>query len=215
MSARGDATRAKLIATTIRLVSELGYTKTTTRAIAQAAGIAEGTLYRHFPDKATLFGAAVLHKNQQVVDWVENLPDRAGTATVVDNLTDCLTHLAALRTDVIPLELAILTDPELARAAPPPGSLPGPPGQLAQYLEAEQQLGRLRRDADPVHTAIVLLAMLFGLAISPPRSPAAHSASAMPTIRDAVELVLQGLDPHPARTAATTKPPRDEHGGTQ
>lgn len=202
MSARGDATRAKLVATTIQLVSELGYAKTTTRAIAQAAGVAEGTLYRHFPDKTTLFAQAVLHKNQEVLDWVETLPGRAGTATVADNLTDCLTHLATLRADILPLELAILADPELARAAPPPGALPGPPGQLAQYLEAEQELGRLRRDADPSHIAIVLLAMLFGLAISPPHSPGAHTASAIPTIRDAVELVLRGLSPHhPGRSA--------------
>lgn len=120
MSARGDATRSKLVDTTIRLVSELGYAKTTTRAIAQAAGVAEGTLYRHFPDKATLFAEAVLQQNQHVVDWIDMLPARAGTATVAANLTDCLTHLATLRADILPLELAILTDPELARVAPPP-----------------------------------------------------------------------------------------------
>lgn len=195
MAARGDATRTKLVSTTIRLVSELGYVKTTTRAIAQAAGVAEGTLYRHFPDKAALFAEAVMQQNQQVLDWVDTLPARAGTATVEANLTDCLTHLATLRADILPLELAILTDPELARVAPPPGTLPGPPGRLAEYLRGEQRLGRVRDDADPVHSAVVLLAMLFGLALQPPLPADRELAPALPGIRDAVDIVVKGLAP--------------------
>ncbi|GGV00209.1 TetR family transcriptional regulator [Streptomyces litmocidini] len=197
MSSRGTATRTKLVDTTIRLVGELGYAKTTTRAIAQAAGVAEGTLYRHFPDKATLFAEAVLRQNQHVVDWIETLPARAGTATVAANLTDCLTRLAALRADILPLELAILTDPELARVAPPPGALPGPPGRLAEYLRAEQDLGRLRADADPDHCAVVLLALLFGMAMHPPLPPDQHPLPALPGIADAVDILLKGLAPRP------------------
>ncbi|MFE2231786.1 TetR/AcrR family transcriptional regulator [Streptomyces sp. NPDC059442] len=197
MTPRGTATRTKLVDTTIRLVSELGYAKTTTRAIAQAAGVAEGTLYRHFPDKATLFAEAVLQQNQHVVDWIDALPARAGTGTVKANLTDCLTHLAALRAEILPLELAILTDPELARVAPPPGTLPGPPGRLAEYLRAEQALGRLRVDADPDHSAVVLLALLFGMAMHPPMPPGQSSLPSLPGIADAVDLILKGLAPHP------------------
>ncbi|WP_331724299.1 TetR/AcrR family transcriptional regulator (plasmid) [Streptomyces longwoodensis] len=197
MSARGDATRSKLVDTTIRLVSELGYAKTTTRAIAQAAGVAEGTLYRHFPDKATLFAEAVLQQNQHVVDWIDMLPARAGTATVAANLTDCLTHLATLRADILPLELAILTDPELARVAPPPGTLPGPPGRLAEYLRAEQNLGRLRADANADHSAVVLLALLFGMAMKPPTTPDQSLLPALPDIADAVDIILKGLAPRP------------------
>ncbi|GHJ96841.1 TetR family transcriptional regulator [Streptomyces sp. NE5-10] len=195
MTPRGTATRTKLVDTTIRLVSELGYAKTTTRAIAQAAGVAEGTLYRHFPDKATLFAEAVLQQNQHVVDWIDTLPARAGTATVKANLTDCLTHLATLRADILPLELAILTDPELARVAPPPGALPGPPGRLAEYLRAEQKLGRLRADADPDHGAVVLLALLFGMAMNPPAAPDQEALPALPGIADTVDIILKGLAP--------------------
>ncbi|MET9395678.1 TetR/AcrR family transcriptional regulator [Streptomyces sp. NPDC006624] len=195
MASRGAATRTKLVDTTIRLVGELGYAKTTTRAIAQAAGVAEGTLYRHFPDKATLFGEAILQQNQHVVDWIDTLPARAGTATVAENLTDCLTQLAALRADILPLELAMLTDPELARVAPPPGTLPGPPGRLEEYLRAEQGLGRLRADADPAHSAVVLLALLFGMAMNPPGPPEQQASPALPGIAEAVDLILKGLGP--------------------
>ncbi|GIH95757.1 TetR/AcrR family transcriptional regulator [Planobispora siamensis] len=197
MAPRGTATRTKLVDATIRLVGELGYAKTTTRAIAQAAGVAEGTLYRHFPDKAALFAEAVLQQNRHVIDWIDSLPARAGTATVAANLTHCLTHLADLRADILPLELAILTDPELARVAPPPGALPGPPGRLAEYLRAEQELGRLRADADPNHCAVVLLALLFGMAMNLPMAPDQGAAPSLPGITEAVDLILQGLAPRP------------------
>ena len=197
MAARGDATREKLIEATVRLVREVGYARTTTRAIAQAAGVAEGTLYRHYPDKAGLFAEAVRAQSAPVTEWVRGLPARAGTGTVTGNLTECLTRLATLRADVVPFELAMLTDPELAPAHGRSGPVmpPGPPEFLADYLRAEQRLGRIRADADPDRSAVVLLAMLFGLAVAPQRGAAMANGIPWPGIDDAVHLIVDGLAP--------------------
>jgi AcrR family transcriptional regulator len=50
--------RAALVAATLPLVTQYGM-KVTTRQIAEAAGVAEGTIFRVFPDKEALVQAAV------------------------------------------------------------------------------------------------------------------------------------------------------------
>jgi AcrR family transcriptional regulator len=54
-----DDRRAALIAATIPLLRAHG-TSISTRQIAEAAGVAEGTIFRVFPDKSSLIRAAVL-----------------------------------------------------------------------------------------------------------------------------------------------------------
>ena len=169
-----------------------------TRAIAQAAGVAEGTIYRHFPDKTSLFFAAVLESNAPIIDWMAKLPARAGEHTVESNLTDAVAQLAGLRDQIIPLELAIAVDPELAAqrqrvlAATGDALPPGPPEAIATYLAAEQRLGRVRPEVDPREAAIVMLAALFGLAAG--RSLGDTSLDDE-VIASAVRLFVRGIQP--------------------
>jgi len=173
MTKRGEATRERLIEATRSVVAEVGYAHASTRAIALAAGVAEGTIYRHFPDKASLFFAAVLEANTTVVEWVTTLPARAGEGTVASNLAAAAIRLAELRDQILPLEVAIAADPELAAqrqramAAVGPSLPPGPPEAVAAYLATEQRLGRIRPDVDPREAAVVILGMLFGLGTMP------------------------------------------------
>jgi AcrR family transcriptional regulator len=169
VTGRGDATRAKLIAATTKVVREVGYARTTTKAIAAAAGVSEGTIYRHYPHKAALFFAAVLDRNVAIVGQLDRLPERAGRRTVEANLVDALTQLAGLRDDILPLELAFLTDPDMAeyrntRLTPPEGDPPTSP--IASYLRVEQGLGRVRPDVDCDQAAVVLLITLFGIGLA-------------------------------------------------
>lgn len=195
MTQRGDRTRAKLIEATLSIVGEVGYARASTRAIAEAAGVSEGTIYRHFPDKASLFFAAALAPSEAVLEWVGRLPALAGKRTVEENLADALTRLAELQERVLPLEVAMLADPELAaqrRAAMREGGdLPGGgPAAIAAYLEAEQTQGRVRQGVDPQEAALLLLATLFGLAMT-------AEASALQVrpdrIRSAVATLVDGI----------------------
>jgi AcrR family transcriptional regulator len=60
-----DDTRQRLIEAALRLFSEIGYARTTTRAIAAAAGVNEVTLFRHFGSKKQLFSACVASFNTE------------------------------------------------------------------------------------------------------------------------------------------------------
>jgi AcrR family transcriptional regulator len=54
-----ETTRSRIIAAAAEIGSQVGYTKATTKAIADAAGVNEVTLFRHFGSKGNLFSAAV------------------------------------------------------------------------------------------------------------------------------------------------------------
>jgi AcrR family transcriptional regulator len=52
---RGHETRARLLRAAVEVLDEGGYAAASVVAIAARAGVATGTLYRHFPSKADLF----------------------------------------------------------------------------------------------------------------------------------------------------------------
>lgn len=194
--ARGLVTRARLIEATAQVVADKGYAHATTRAIAEVAGVAESTIYRHFETKHDLFFAAVLDRHREVVEALADLPARAGTATVAANVSAIVHALAGMRADLLPLEQAIQSDPELRshREALVAGALSGGPDGpdelVARYVAAEQHLGRVRGDVDPGAVAITLLITLAGVALL----PTGDGSEAFDQVLDtAISLIVDGL----------------------
>lgn len=56
---RGKTTRDRLISTATELFGEHGYEGTSIGAVLEAAGVARGALYHHFPSKEALFDAVL------------------------------------------------------------------------------------------------------------------------------------------------------------
>lgn len=57
MNKRSEETRARIEAAAIRLFATQGIQETSTRDLAASAGVAEGSLYRHFPSKEAMVKA--------------------------------------------------------------------------------------------------------------------------------------------------------------
>jgi AcrR family transcriptional regulator len=68
--ARKAATRERVVAAALEQVADGGYASASVQAVASRAGLAVGTLYRHFPSKAELFTEVFRRASQRELDVV-------------------------------------------------------------------------------------------------------------------------------------------------
>lgn len=71
--ARKAAARERILAAAMAQLAEGGYASATVQAIARRAGVATGSVYRHFPSKALLFAEVFRRAAQREVDLLAEL----------------------------------------------------------------------------------------------------------------------------------------------
>jgi len=79
--ARKAEVRAGIVGAARRLIARGGYAEAQVAAVAAEAGVATGTVYRHFPSKAELFAEVFREASQREVDAMAAAADGAGSAT--------------------------------------------------------------------------------------------------------------------------------------
>ena len=76
----GTERRAQLLEVAISIFGQRGFRGATTKAIAEAAGVSEATIFRHFPSKEDLYIAAFRQRTgvgtEQFVTVLEDLAER-------------------------------------------------------------------------------------------------------------------------------------------
>ena len=87
-----EETRKKIISKAVDLFNKQGFEQTTVEQIAEAADVAKGTIFNHFPVKEAIVLAYVQKRLKEVrpeiVKRVETMPDTHARLTALFNLTN-------------------------------------------------------------------------------------------------------------------------------
>jgi AcrR family transcriptional regulator len=78
--ARRAAARERIVRAAHELIARGGYREAQVAAVAASAGVATGTVYRHFPSKAELFAEVFRRASQREVDATRAAADQAGSS---------------------------------------------------------------------------------------------------------------------------------------
>jgi AcrR family transcriptional regulator len=164
--ARGAGTRERILAAAREVMRGKGLVRATTKEIARAAGLSEGTLYNHFANKEKLFLCTLNELPSGFVSLIRGLQERAGTEAVQSVLEQIARSALDFYGEAIPMGASFFADPELLarhrellqqRGAGPQRANEA----VAAYLRTEQGIGRVRGDADPDAVAYMLLGALY------------------------------------------------------
>jgi AcrR family transcriptional regulator len=160
-----DETKQRIIQGAAQAFAKQGYDGTTTREIAQAAGVNEVTLFRHFGNKKNIFMAVVEHFS--ALPGLEAALKGQLTGDYRQDLIKLGTHF--LQT-MLKRRKAILMSLCAAERLPEIRDVVAePPTRQRQMLSAylQQQIERgIVRDLNPDVTAQAFFGMLFEFAIS-------------------------------------------------
>lgn len=100
------ATRERITEAAVALHQTLGPARTTVKAIAELAGVQRGTVYRHFPDTETLFGAcsasySARHPAPDVAAWAAIAAPEARLRRALSELYAWYSEVEAMLSNVI------------------------------------------------------------------------------------------------------------------
>ena len=166
LTARGAATRDRIVHGAANLMYVKGVNATTLDDIREATGTSKSQLYRHFPGKEALVRAVIALRGQQVI---ERETDRLGRFNSYSGLVrwrNALIAANALQSGAYGCALGSmanqLADHDEQARAMLAGLFQNWEGLIAAGLRRMQAKGALKPSADPDQLAISLMAAVQG-----------------------------------------------------
>jgi AcrR family transcriptional regulator len=162
MAASQTSTRDQIVTATRKLIEDRGIAHITSKQIAQAAGCAEGTIFRHFARKEDLLLAAVLANFPPLQEALMSIT--GGTSR--ERLQRLALNVIRFFEQITPAAVAVLSDAELTRRhRETMRENNGGPQRLymvvSRVIESEQARGALHADLSPMHISSALLGPCF------------------------------------------------------
>ncbi len=190
--------REALLAATEAELAESGAALLSTKAVARRAGVAESSVYYHFGDRVGLLLSAVWEYLQPVVELFYDGRRERGDS-LRENLTSLFDTLEAFFLRTVPVIAAIQSDARLREAfversrhlgVGPHRAIEG----TTAFLAAEQQAGRVRKDADLRACAMLLVSGAYQRAVQL-RLGAPDAVRWLASSGEAVDALLPALEP--------------------
>jgi AcrR family transcriptional regulator len=166
LTARGIATRARILQAAADLMYVKGVNATTLDDVRAASGTSKSQLYQHFPDKDALIHAVIEARAATLLDQQHERLRRLGSIRGLERWRDSIVQASALRNGAYGCTLGSLAGElsdhdETARAALS-GHFESWENLLADGFRRMRDSGVLRPDADPNTLATGVMAALQG-----------------------------------------------------
>jgi len=158
--------RREILRAAEMLMHSRGLSGVTTRQISQEVGCSEGALYVHFKGRLELLLVMLEESLPDMLRPLQTLRESVGRGTPHANLAAALLGIFKFHRRVVPATAGLFAEPELlagyrkslARQKKGPHLSMA---ALADYIVAEQQLGRIDSRVDPKLAAYLLMSSSF------------------------------------------------------
>lgn len=165
-TARGEATRARIVQAAVALMTVKGVSATTLDEVRAASSTSKSQLYHHFADKDALIAEVIEYQARDVLSRQEEQLRRLNSIRGLERWSDALVQRSALHNGAYGCQLGSLAS-ELSDQSEPARSALAQHfnawvGLLIAGLERMRSAGKLRPEADPERLAIGLMGALEG-----------------------------------------------------
>lgn len=189
-----EARRTQILMGAAQVFAEKGFHKATTKEIAKAAGVSEGTIYNYFDNKRDLLVAMVeLLATQSLKDFISAEPPDDPKELFTGIMQDRY-QLAQERThQIVPLIAEIFNDVEVREALYQQIVIPLS-GHLEKFIQSHIDSGRFRRIDPVIATRAFIGSTLVNFALKLSNLDSRYdNVSVDSLIEQLVTLFLEGL----------------------
>jgi len=160
-TAKGDATRERIVAAAERLFAERGFAGTSMPLLAKACGISAGAIYRHFDSKEALFFEVVRRAVESARSSGADEVGGAARSIAEVVATYTLRRVKLLRQMAVEMHYAASKDDKVRRLLRQ--SVDREIGVIAAALTEAQRVGEMDSSLDPGLMAAAVMTFIMGL----------------------------------------------------